>query len=70
MSIVESGLYPIFLDIDKNSAQLTPQIVENYLNKNLNFKKNVIAVMPVSPFGSRLKKKVIGKCFILKIILK
>ena len=48
MSIVESGLYPIFLDIDKNSAQLTPQIVENYLNKNLNFKKNVIAVMPVS----------------------
>lgn len=56
MSIVESGLHPIFLDIDKNSAQLTPQIVETFLNKNLKFKKNVIAVMPVSPFGSRLKK--------------
>ncbi len=57
MSIVDSGLYPIFLDIDKNSAQLTPQIVENFLNKNLNFKRNVIAIMPVSPFGSRIKKR-------------
>jgi dTDP-4-amino-4,6-dideoxygalactose transaminase len=46
------------LDIDKNSAQLTPQIVENYLNKNLNFKKNVIAVMPVSPFGAKINKEV------------
>ena len=51
MSIV--GLvYINFLDIDKNSAQLTPKIVETFLNKNLNFKKNVIAVVPVSPFGS------------------
>ena len=57
MSIVDSGLYPIFLDIDKNSAQLTPQIVENFLNQNLNFKRNVVAIMPVSPFGSRIKKR-------------
>jgi len=57
MSIIDTGLYPIFLDIDKNSAQLTPEIVEKFFRKNLNLKKNVIAVMPVSPFGSRINKR-------------
>ena len=35
MAIIGSGLQPIFLDIDKNSAQLTPNIVENFFKKKL-----------------------------------
>ena len=42
MSIVESGLYPIFLDIDKNSAQLTPEIVEKFFRENLYLKKMLL----------------------------
>ena len=56
MSIIGSGLDPVFLDIDENSAQLTPKIVEEFFTKNVIDKKNIIAVMPVSPFGVRINK--------------
>ena len=56
MAIIGSGLKPIFLDIDKNSAQLTPNIVENFFKKKIIDIKNIVAVMPVSPFGVKIKK--------------
>ncbi len=56
MAIVGAGLQPIFVDIEGDSGQLTPNMVEKFLDKKIVDRSKVIAVMPVSPFGAKINK--------------
>ena len=56
MAIVGAGLQPIFVDIEDDSGQLTPIMVEKFLDKRIVDRSKVIAVMPVSPFGAKINK--------------
>lgn len=53
-SVIAAHLEPYFLDVDRSSWALEPEIVERALARGLT---NVGAVMPVSPFGAPLDAK-------------
>ena len=56
LAIIGSGLKPIFLDIDFQTGQLTPGIVEEFLALEKVKKEKILAVMPVSTFGAKINK--------------
>jgi dTDP-4-amino-4,6-dideoxygalactose transaminase len=57
LAIIQAGLHPIFLDVNRTSMELTVDIVKNYIDLNVNVKENTLAVLIVSPFGKDLDFK-------------
>lgn len=54
LSIINAGFEPIFLDVDKNTMDLTVDIVENFLLSNRELSEKIAAIMVVCPFGKEL----------------
>ena len=56
MSIIESGLQPIFIDIEGDNGLISPITVKRFLEKKIVDRDKIIAIMPVSPFGAKINK--------------
>jgi dTDP-4-amino-4,6-dideoxygalactose transaminase len=54
LSIINAGFEPIFLDVDKNTMDLTVDIVEDFLQLNQDLSEKIAAIMIVCPFGKEL----------------
>lgn len=54
LSIINAGFEPIFLDVDKNTMDLTVDIVDDFLRSNQYLSEKIAAIMVVCPFGKEL----------------
>jgi dTDP-4-amino-4,6-dideoxygalactose transaminase len=51
-----AGFVPYFLDVDRDSQSLTPEIVRDFLKRSPVPRSEIGAVMAVSPFGSPISR--------------
>ena len=58
MAILGAGLKPIFVDIEENTGQLSTSSVERFLDNGKLKRNEIVAVMPVSPFGAKIDKEI------------